>query len=779
MKRSKKIPKTHLPKYAPGGVSNTKSLYDTEPTGNDATSSLYNEKRGASQKSTVTSDMATAAAGTLGNYTAVANNPNLNSAQRNTAYGAAANQTADAIIGAIPVFGQYYGLVKGGADMLTNATTSSNINPETGKKSYKQGTDAVVGELLTPTHTSQINAVTDFANGKGDVGSGIAAVLGASSIYNAAKGSGIFGGKDEYAENEKLIAAENQKQQELLAQQQAAYQQQQNDYINNAIQAGMANYQSQPQGTTIQYAHGGMSIQPNAEIEKQENVVAPNGGFLQADGPTHEQGGVPVALPGNSMIFSDRLKLGKKTFAELNKVNNISKEDKILESNKYGNTSKRTAELMKFAKNKNSQELFNAQEALKQAKVEAYAKKMGVNLNQSSEASQEFPMGGVKLPMYPYGGEGNMLSYGDDPRFYNYQGNKVIAPNLKALSKDKGVSTDIGLNNYNNLLNTRTQVRDSNVQMDKQLPKFEYLNDPTKGTYDEQFNDYKKVYLPGFAMGGRKLSQYEFGVLTPEEEGDDLESVWKSSSAKIDAQHRWNSNNKVTSSAWSPEELQASSEVSSVGSKRDQELYDAELARMNASGGRNTNKFDWKNILGQVGNFAAQNAGNIYNLSRYNKPEVESYERMKATYLDPSAALRDAEAQTRRAEYNVRGASGGNAGTYLSNRVALNAQNTINKARIHTDYQNANAGISNSVGQYNNELARQEVIANAMNRARNRSGKGEAIGSLGSNVANQMMDNKKTNMDQETLQLMMKYYNDPQFKKYLEESGFNKKKTGK
>jgi hypothetical protein len=50
---------------------------------------------------------------------------------------------------------------------------------------------------------------------------------------------------------------------------------------------------------------------------------------------------------------------------------------------------------------------------------------------------------------------------------------------------------------------------------------------------------------------------------------------------------------------------------------------------------------------------------------------------------------------------------------------------------------------------------------------------------MGSNIANQMMDNKKTNMDQETLQLMMKYYNDPQFKKYLEESGFNKKKTGK
>jgi len=165
----------------------------------------------------------------------------------------------------------------------------------------------------------------------------------------------------------------------------------------------------------------------------------------------------------------------------------------------------------------------------------------------------------------------------------------------------------------------------------------------------------------------------------------------------------------------------------------------------------------------------ANNAGNIYNLSRYNKPEIEKYERMKATFLDPSAALRDAEAQTRRAEYNVRGASGGNAGTYLSNRVALNAQNTINKARIHTDYQNANAGIANSVGQYNNQLAMQEVIANAENRARNRSGKGEAIGSMGSNIANQMMDNKKTNMDQETLQWMMKYYDTPEFQRIMKE----------
>lgn len=519
------------------------------------------------------------------------------------------------------------------------------------------------------------------------------------------------------------------------------------------------------------YPNGGINMTPNAEIEKQENVVAPNGGFLQADGPSHEQGGVPVTLPGNSMIFSDRLKLGKKTFAELNKVNNTSKEDKILESNKFGSTSKRTAELMKLAKNKNSEELFNTQEALKRAKVEAYAKKMGVTLPQTQETPQEFPMGGVKLPMYPYGGDldANMLSYGgDDPRFYNYQGNKVVKPNLNALNKDKGVSSDIGLNNYNNLLTTRAQVRDSKVLPTTALPKFEYINDPSKGSYDEQFNAYKKVYLPGFKFGG-KLPKYGNGVkFVPKMASEDQD-------ANIIVPGNYVKSNPDFSEALAPDRYNTFGKPLDNwdAARLNKSAWDADyLNNPNAERpveNPESSKFDWKGLGSNVAMGLANNAGNIYNLSRYNKPEIENYERLKATYLDPTAAIRDANDQARRAEYNVRGASAGNAGTYLSNRVALATQNTINKDRIRKEYANTNAGIANSVGQYNNELARQEVIANAMNRARTRSGKGEAIGSLGSNIANQMMDNKKTNMDQETLQLMMKYYDTPEFQRIMKE----------
>lgn len=554
----------------------------------------------------------------------------------------------------------------------------------------------------------------------------------------------------------------------------------------------------------IKYPNGGMNMAPNAELEKQENVVAPNGEFLQVNGSSHEEGGVPVALPGNSMIFSDRLKLGKKTFAELNKVNNTSKEDKILESNKYGNTSKRTAELMKFAKNKNSEALFNAQEALKQAKVEAYAKKMGVALPQAQKAPEkgmQYPNGGIQK--YGDGGpttptlDNNSLiapSVGQDPRFYNYQGNQVMVPGLRALSKDKGVSPEIGLNNYNSLLNTRTQVRDSNINVNKQLPKFEYLNDPTKGSYDEQFNAYKKVYLPGFKYGGKMLPKFDLGgkmvngtwvpdnynIITahnatnsykPGTIGyyDSMNSPDKPSNDSLQSSYGpdvlpWNrSNDSGNSAAYdntvNPQQFQevTSNSKSNIGSPK---VTDP-----------NDKNFDWgklKTVGQNYGNFALQNAGNIYDLTRKKDP-LQKYDRATAKFLDPSSAIRDALAQTRRAEYNVRGASGGNAGTYLSNRVALNAQNTENLARIHQNYQNANAQISNQNSQFNTEIAYREAEAQAKDRAMRQNVDSQAIHSMASNFGKMSKSSKQDNMEQKELDMFMyRYKNEPGFKEQVD-----------
>jgi hypothetical protein len=731
-KSNKKVPKTHLPKFVNGGE------------GGDATSNLYNKKRGVSndQYAQAAGAIATGGMQAYSGY----NTPGATSLEKTRSLQAGADTAKVGVATAInPLLGTAVGAVtqigSGVQTQVDRTDANGNIINSGDSKAGE-----VVGGFLSPSN-SLIGIMSDPNATDGQKVAG-ALTGGISDMFTNRH-------KNQVESSAKETIAANKLAQEEQAKQQAAYQQQQNDYINNAIQAGMANYQ-QPKGVSIQYAMGGMNMQPNAEIEKQENVVAPNGGFLQADGPSHEQGGVPVALPGNSMIFSDKLKLGKKTFADLNKVNNTNKEDKILESNKYGSTSKSTAELMKMAKNKNSEELFNAQEALKQSKVEAYAKKMGVTLPQTSQTpQQEFAMGGVKLPMYPYGTitpEQYKQAQTDSMTLYNagLKSNKIPAYEYPGAREAAARLT--GLNNR-----TPTPIKGQfyGQQPDYTGSYHTEFKKPTMIPYREaSLEDSKKVpvvnhpnynqYIPGieksvqlgnieqYEHGGRKLPKYEFGKLTPEEEGEDLEAVWKKSSAKIDAQHNWNSNDENTRPGYKKE----------------------------------TN---WKNTLGQVGNFAAQNAGNIYDLLSRKKTEVEKYDRLKPTYLDPTASLRDAQMQANRAEYNVRGASGGNAGTYLSNRVALNAQNTINKDRIRKEYANINAGISNQIGQYNNELSRAEVIANAQNRAVNDNIRRQAIGSLGSNFGQASLANKKGEMDQSMMDMLPKMINDPAFKKYYEE----------
>lgn len=144
----------------------------------------------------------------------------------------------------------------------------------------------------------------------------------------------------------------------------------------------------------FQYKMGGKKICAdggiiNANLEKKENTLNPDGSTNQYNAPPHSAGGVDTHLDPNTLIFSDRLKLGKKTFAELNKANNTSKEDKILEDNKQAKLKRITADLMKQAKIKQSLALFEVQEGLKAEKVNKYAKRIGVD-------GSKFSYGGIK-----------------------------------------------------------------------------------------------------------------------------------------------------------------------------------------------------------------------------------------------------------------------------------------------------------------------------------------------------------------------------------------------
>lgn len=157
-------------------------------------------------------------------------------------------------------------------------------------------------------------------------------------------------------------------------------------------------------GGIQQYVDGGMG--PNAEVEKQENTVAPDGTFTQYNGPSHEDGGIETTLDQGEMIFSDKLKpIGsKKTYAQLNKSFNTQKEDELLNDPKTNAVQKLTAAMMRRAKLTQSIALFQNQEQQKKAKVQAYADKMGVPIstpnsqaeeqmaNESQEMGEEMPM---------------------------------------------------------------------------------------------------------------------------------------------------------------------------------------------------------------------------------------------------------------------------------------------------------------------------------------------------------------------------------------------------
>lgn len=184
-------------------------------------------------------------------------------------------------------------------------------------------------------------------------------------------------------------------------------------------------------------------------------------------------------------------------------------------------------------------------------------------------------------------------------------------------------------------------------------------------------------------------------------------------------------------------------------------------------------KLNWGKIGSQVGMGLLQNAGNIYNLSRYNKPEVEKYDRIMANLLNPKAAIRDVDVEGRLAEKNIKDASAGNIGSYLSNRTGLASKIAQGKERVRMNYDNANAEILTDAQKFNAQVAMQEAIANAQNRARVRSGKGEAIAGIGQNIAGQFADTKKGDMDQKTLQLFMQYYNNPQFRDAMKKAGYN------
>ena len=80
----------------------------------------------------------------------------------------------------------------------------------------------------------------------------------------------------------------------------------------------------------VVYASGG---QVPVEVEGNEMGQLPNGQMLDFQGPSHEQGGIPIDLPAGTKIYSDRVSIDGKTMAQ----RKASREGKIKKlENKIG-----------------------------------------------------------------------------------------------------------------------------------------------------------------------------------------------------------------------------------------------------------------------------------------------------------------------------------------------------------------------------------------------------------------------------------------------------------
>ena len=122
------------------------------------------------------------------------------------------------------------------------------------------------------------------------------------------------------------------------------------------------------------YPYGGTVNQDQpgaiAELELQEQMQLPDGTVMGVDGPSHSEGGIEVNVPEGTKVFSDRLKNGKRTFAQHAKsINNkIAKLDKKPDSQAKSNTE------MLF--NQQLDNLFNTQEEMKAIKEETKQRRM-------------------------------------------------------------------------------------------------------------------------------------------------------------------------------------------------------------------------------------------------------------------------------------------------------------------------------------------------------------------------------------------------------------------
>jgi hypothetical protein len=330
------------------------------------------------------------------------------------------------------------------------------------------------------------------------------------------------------------------------------------------------------------------------------------------------------------------------------------------------------------------------------------------------------------------------------------------------------------------------------------LPTFIYR--AGQGTQEEQWKNYQKennlsfkyggqMPMPKFWNGGRfgkkdpnETSYYNEEGISQEEidrmnnlPSDSSQSSWltpkmmqKSSDLMIEESYP-QLNNKVVVDNTSKPYMGNSNYISP------EDEYNRDLAAANARVTQEVpgaGKPKWMDIVGKGVNFAAQNAGNIYDLSRKDAP-LQSYERATGKFLDPTQARRDEQYAYRQANKAIPGLVGGSGAAAMNLLGANRAKTSTNIGRINKEYENANAQIGNQLNQYNTEIAYREAEARAKDAAMKENIRSQAIHGIGSSFGKATKSGKQDVMDEKTLAMYKEYYNNPQFRAALKKAGYD------
>lgn len=657
-------------------------------------------------------------------------------------------------------------------DVVSGTKAAASLNDDS-NKAYRKADNADIGGQLAAAGKGTISGAAAGAT----VGAAFAAPTAGLSIPIGAVIGGAIGGTSAFFKqratdkqewrDELSNDAQNQQIAAANAQQQQAYQNQQNIKQFQARDGGQMPFKKL-------YAEGGMNMQPNAQLESVDGVgesyQTPDGNISHVpdNTGTHEEQANQMNPMGNvnidpgTMILSSskRLKLpstGKSASESFKPIQRlIDKQKKGIELTKG---EEKSLEMAPYAFNK----FYNETEALKLAKVNNYKKRLG--------GVQKLVNGGLKDNL---GASSNLYP----------GGGLVVDPNYNAWSAKNQLNHYQGLSDQPNMM-----YNPANYKYDYYNPKQNYIQQPfvqpvpgnkgidfnnsQSGPFNRNTNGYVNSNFT-FGEGGRKQYDWNGNQSSYKENGIPDNTQYQRWGQDLSDQDKANidaRDNPSTDNSYSQDKI--NSNYTSGLRPQVVEDYQPTLPKKGVQYTRHNQPTNWKDMAYQGAGTLAQSAGQLMYLKEQGKKyDTQQFYQNNPRYVDYSSDRRDAQLENNAARYAMQNASNGNSGAYLANIGNQYGRNSLNLSRINQAQDNQNAQIANRSQEYNIRNRYMTDDINARNKAAVQNAYYNAIGSVGTNVASGMRDYRADKYDQGKVNMLPEMINDPQYRKWLEQSQF-------